>query len=122
LNNIIRYADWMPRPANPEGGLPYTNMRHALFGNNLVTIGTAYDFRVRSCPSGLIPPPEPVQDCTYADPTPPGPSSIPPCVDTLLPGYQRAWFNNRNLSGELLPVRFRNYGVETLASEQQWTE
>jgi len=122
LNNIIRYPDWAPRPAGFEGGLPYTNMRHAIIGNNVVALGTAYEFRIRDCPAGLIPSPDPVEDCTYADPTPPPPPSTPPCVNLLLPGYQRAWFNNRNLSGSLLPVRFRNYGVDAMASEQQWTD
>jgi len=97
-------------------------MRHALFGNNLVALGTANEFRVRQCPAGIIPPPDPVEDCSFSDPGPPGPTTFPPCVDVLLPGYQRAWFNNRNLSGALLPVRFINYGVQSLASEQQWTE
>ena len=122
LNNIIRYADWLPRPANADGGLSYTDMRHALFGNNVVALGTANSLRVRQCPAGVILPPDPVEDCTYPDPGPPGPTTYPPCVDVLLPGYRRAWFNNCNLSGTLLPVRFSANGVDGLAAQQQWTE
>jgi hypothetical protein len=53
---------------------------------------------------------------------PPGDPYLLPAVDPLLPGYRRAWFNNRDLSGALLPVRTARFGVDEPASEQQWQE
>jgi len=122
LNNIIRYPAWVTQPARPEGGLTYTDMRHAVFGNNVIALDTANALRVRQCPAGLIPAPTPVLDCNVQDPGPPGVNTYPPCVDALRPGYQRAWYNNRNLSGALLPMRFMNNGVDGLSSQQQWEE
>jgi hypothetical protein len=122
LNNIIRYADWNPRPFNPDGGLYFSDIQHAVFGNNVVALGTSNSLRVRACPSGFIPPPDPVQDCDHFIVDPPVAPSYPPCLDTLPPGYQRAWFNNRNPSGALLEARFSNNGVDAPASQQQWPE
>jgi hypothetical protein len=64
----------------------------------------------------------PPEDCDHPNITLPGPSVIPPCLDVLPAGYRRAWFNNRDLSGQLLPVRFLNSGNEVLAGQQQWRE
>ena len=64
----------------------------------------------------------PFEDCDHPNPGPPGPSTPLPCVDTLQPGYGRAWYNNRDISGVLLPVHTFNYGVDQLASQQQWPE
>lgn len=122
LNNIIRYPGWVAQPARPEGGLAYSDMRHAVFGNNVIALDTVNALRIRQCPAGFIPAPTPILDCNVQDPGPPGVSTYPPCVDALRPGYQRAWFNNRNLSGALLPMRFMTNGVDGLASQQQWEE
>jgi hypothetical protein len=120
LNNIIRYPDWGARPASLEGGIYYSDIQHAVFGNNVIALGTASSARVRDCPSGLIPPP--LGDCEQFAPLPPPPSTYPPCLDTLPAGYQRAWFGNRDLTGALVPVRFRNNGSDGLSSQQQWPE
>ena len=122
LNNIIRYPDWVTQPTRPEGGLVYSDMQHAIFGNNVIALDTANALRIRQCPAGFIPAPTPILDCNVQDPGPPGVSTYPPCVDALRPGYQRAWFNNRNLSGTLLPMRFMTNGVDGLASQQQWSD
>ena len=122
LNNIIRYADWASHPAYTDGGLYYSDIQQAVFGNNVVALGTASALRVRWCPSGFIPSPEPVEDCDHPLLVPPLPASYPPCLDTLRPGYRRAWFDNRDFSGTLLPVRFSNNNVEGLASQQQFPE
>ncbi|HEX6909953.1 MAG TPA: hypothetical protein VF142_06150, partial [Longimicrobium sp.] len=82
LGNVVRYADWGPRPSNQDGGLSYTDMRHAVFGNNIVTLGTAHTLRVRQCPAGTIPI-YAYEDCEQIQP--PGPTTTPPCVNTLLP-------------------------------------
>jgi hypothetical protein len=117
LNNIIRYADWVPRPTYPDRGVFYSDIHNAVFGNNVVVLGTASALRVRQCPDGW--PLELEADCNGQKPDILGP---PPCIDTLLPGYRRAWFNNRNLSGTLLDVRFSNNGIDGLSSQQQWQE
>jgi hypothetical protein len=122
LNNIIRYADWAPRPLSIDGGILYSDIQHAVFGNNLVILGNKQLLRLRHCPSGLILPPPPTEDCDGQIFVPPGEATRPPCLDALLPGYRRAWFNNRNLSGELLPIRFLNNSVDGFASQQQWPE
>lgn len=120
LNNIIRYSDWGIRPAAHDGGIAYSDIQHAVFGNNIVVMGTAFPLSVRECPSGSIPPPP--GDCEHFAPSPPPPPTSTQCMDTLPAGYRRAWFGNRDLSGALLPVRFRQNGVNGLASEQQWEE
>ena len=122
LNNVIRYAEWTSRPSAPDGGLSYTDMRHAVFANNVVALGTVNSFRVRQCPGGIIYSPGQAEDCDHPGPFPPGPVSYPFCVDELLPGYRRAWFNNRDLSGNLIGVRILRNNVDGLATEQQWPD
>jgi predicted ThiF/HesA family dinucleotide-utilizing enzyme len=120
LNNIIRYADWGERPAFGDGGLYCSDIQHAVFGNNLVALGTPGSLRVRGCPSGTIYPPP--GDCDHFVPDPPPPPTSAQCLDVLPAGYRRAWFNNRNLSGAMIPVRLLHDGVEGLAAQQQWPE
>jgi hypothetical protein len=120
LNNIIRYSDWNERATLGDGGLYYSDIQHAVFGNNVVALGTSSSLRVRGCPSGSIP--SLPGDCDHFVPDPPPPPVSAQCLDILPAGYQRAWFNNWNLSGVLLPVRFLNNGGEGLASQQQWSE
>lgn len=122
LNNLIRYTDWTSRPLAQDGGLSYTDMRHAVLGNNVVTLGTAGSFRVRQCPAGIIYPPPAIEDCDHPGPFPPGPVTYPSCVDELLPGYRRAWFNNRDLSGNLIGVRIYRYSTDGPATGQQWPD
>jgi hypothetical protein len=122
LNNIIRYADWQPRPGSQEGGFLYSDIQHAVIGNNIIALGTANTFRVRECPAGVIIPPLPTEDCEGHVTLPPFGTGYPPCLDILRPGYRRAWFNNRGAAGPLLDVRFWNRGVEGLFSQQQWPE
>jgi hypothetical protein len=121
LNNIIRYADWQPRPRN-DGGIFYSDIQHAVYGNNIIALGSENDLRVRHCPAGTIFPPPPTEDCEGNVTVTPGTITHPPCLDPPLPGYRRAWFNNRNFSGPLLDVRFWNRGFEGLFSQQQWPE
>ena len=120
LNNVVRYADWAAHPGRVDGGILYSDIQRATFGNNVIALGNFNDLRVRHCPLGLIPPKEPPDDCDFPTLPPPGPDTTPPCVDTLRPGYRRSWYNNRGLSGELLPIRFLNQGIEGLATQQQW--
>ncbi len=122
LNNIVRYPDWSPRPAGIDGGLLYSDIRHAVFGNNVLSIGTPYTLRMRQCPAGLIPPPPPTETCDSIGPGSPPPLDpvYPPCLDVLLPGYRRAWFNNRDILGSLLKVRYYNTNSDGFASQQQW--
>ena len=122
MNNIIRFPGWASRPANGDSGIYYSDIQHAIYGNNLVALGTFAALRVRWCPSGLIPAEELLEDCDHPLVLPLPPPAIPPCLDTLRPGYRRAWFGNRDLSGTLLPVRFSNNSVEGLASQQQWPD
>ena len=122
LNNIIRYADWLPRPLNHDWGLLYSDIQHAVFGNNIIALGTGNTLRVRQCPAGGIFPPPPTEDCEGRVLVPPGEVSYPPCLDTLPPGYRRAWFNNRDLAGNLLDVFFWQRGVDGKSSQQQWAE
>lgn len=122
LNNIIRFPDWASAPGRSHGGIHYGDIHHGLFANNVIALGTANHLRVRQCPTGGILPVVPPQDCDHADPGPPGPIIPLPCVDELRPGYKRAWLNNRDLSGLLLPVRIYRHGVDGLAMEQQWPE
>jgi hypothetical protein len=122
LNNIVRYQDWSMPSWLYGGGLMYSDMQHAVLGNNLIVLDSGRALRVRQCPSGFIPPEIPPEDCDHPSTTPPDPPTYPPCLDVLRPGYRRAWFNNRDLSGQLLPVRFANSGLDGLALQQQWPE
>jgi hypothetical protein len=122
LNNIVRYAGWNSRSANSDGGFYHTDIHHSVMGNNLVALGTPNSLRVRHCPAGIIPPPPSTEDCDNPVPIPPGPPTYPPCLDVLPLGYQRAWFNNCDLSGSLIDVRFLNLGADRSASQQQWPE
>jgi hypothetical protein len=122
LNNIIRYPDWASRPGAPEEGLVYGDIHHAVYGNNLIALGTANALRVRQDPVGSIPAPTIPEDCDHPGLVLPGPSSSAPSLNVLRPGYRRAWFNNRDASGLLLPVRYRFWGVDGLAWQQQWPE
>jgi hypothetical protein len=122
LNNIFRYPEWAPSASSREGGIFYSDMHHAVVGDNLIALGTRNDLRIRHCPAGFIPPLAPAEDCDHPVMGPPGDPSYPACLDALIPGYRRAWFNNRSLSGGLLPVQFNNFGSDIPASQQQWTE
>jgi hypothetical protein len=122
LNNIVRYPDWLPRANTRHGGLLYSDIRHAVFGNNIIALGTSNSLWVRHYPAGAIYPPPRTEDCEGIVFTPPQVVTHPPPVDPLRPGYRRAWFNNRNASGALLDVRTSNWGSEGLASQQQWRE
>jgi hypothetical protein len=122
LNNIIRYPGWTPRPFSPDWGLFYSDIQHAVFGNNVVALGNSSPLRVRQCPIGVMPGAPFVEDCDHPGPGTPGLPTLLPCLDTLQPGYRRAWFNNRDLSGVLFPVRTYNNGVDQLASQQHWPE
>jgi hypothetical protein len=119
LHNRIHYPDWQPRPAGGEGGLHYSDIQHAVFGRNLITLGNANGLRVRAYPSGRIPPVL-LEDCDHPYTGPPGTNSYAPSLDVLPPGYRRAWFENRDLSGQLLPVRHRQSNQDRLAAQQQW--
>jgi hypothetical protein len=121
LHNIIRYPGWSMQSTRFDGGLHYSDIQHAVFGNNVIVLGTFSSLRVRGCPAGLIPPPVTPEQCDQP-PVPPGEPAYPPCLDILPPGYRRAWFNNRDLSGGLLGVRFWNLGVDGPASQQQWLD
>ena len=120
LNNIIRYPVWARPPTAQDGGLIYANIRHAVYGNNLVVFGTANSLRVRPYPVGLVPDVPPPEDCDHPGLVQPGPSTYPPSLDALPPGYRRAWYNNRDLSGVLLPVLYSEWGVDRPALQQQW--
>jgi hypothetical protein len=122
LNNVVRYADWMPRVNSQDGGFFYSDIHHAVFANNVIALGTPNSLRVRAYPAGVILPPPPTEDCDGNVFTPPQGITYPPPVDPLRPGYRRAWFNNRNISGTLLDVRISRFGSDGLASQQQWPE
>lgn len=122
LNNIIRYPGWVPRPFSQDLGLFYSDIHHAVYGNNVVALGNASALRVRQCPIGVMPGTTPMEDCDHPGPFAPGPSTPLPCLDTLQPGYRRAWYNNRDVSGLLLPVRTLYNSVDVLASQQQWPD
>ena len=120
LNNIVRYSDWLPHATLVDGGLYCSDIHNAVFGNNVVLLGTAGALRLRSCPSGFIPTPTVVESCDFPIlPPPPGPTN-PPCLNTLPSGYRRAWFNNRDLSANLLNVKYQTSNGDGLASQQQW--
>ncbi len=119
LDNIVRYADWATRPATTDGGIHYSDIQNAVFGNNLIVLGGLRDLRVRQCNTPpAAPSPAPMEpDCNSGGgPTP----CVLRCLNVLPPDYHRAWFNNRNLGGTLLPVRINIDGLETLAAEPQW--
>jgi hypothetical protein len=122
LNNVIRYGDW-GTALHRGGGLQASEFQHAIFGNNVVVMDPSQGLRLRQCPSGFLPTPPPQEDCDHAPffPPPPNPN-YPPCLDVLPPGYQRAWFNNRDLTGALLPVRWYHANAEGLATQQQYPE
>jgi hypothetical protein len=122
LGNVIRYSDWNARPTDAGGGFLYSDIHHAVYANNVIALGTPNALRVRSYPGGTIPGEAPVEDCDHPGLTNPGPPGTPPSVDPLLPGYRRAWLNNRDLTGALLPVRYTYFGVDGPASQQQWSE
>ena len=122
LNNIIRFPGWAARPFSQDVGLGYWDIQHAVFGNNVIALGNSSALRVRQCPNGAMPGEPPVVDCDHPSPGPPPPSTPVPCMDALQPGYRRAWFDNRDISGALLPVRILNNGADVPASQQQWPE
>jgi hypothetical protein len=122
IDNIIRYPDWGLRTSAPDGGILYSDISHGVIGNNVIALGTPHELRVRHFPAGIILPPQPVEDCDYLPPPPGGGLSYSSSMDPLPPGYQRAWFNNRSISGTLLDVRFTRYGADGNASQQQWPE
>lgn len=122
LGNVIRYPDWQRRAGSIDVGIYYSDIQHAVIANNTIAIRNGSDLQVRLCPGGIIyPPPEP-DNCDVRPVNGPGQPTTPPCVDELLPGYRRAWYNNRDISGTLLDVHIRKYGFETLAVQQQWGE
>ncbi len=121
LNNLVRFADWSLRPSTSSGGLYFSDIQNAVFGNNVIVLGTPNNLRLRSCPSGFIFPPQPKSDCEID----PGsvvlpPPTYPPCLETLPPNYRRAWFGNCDHRGNLLEVRYLDYGLDRPASQQQW--
>lgn len=120
LNNTVRYPQWGPGPT--AGGLMYADIQHAVYGNNLIVLAAADALRVRPYPAGIIPDKPPPEDCDHPRLVLPGPSTVPPSLDTLPLGYRRAWYNNRDLSGGLLPVLYSEWGVDRPASQQQWPE
>jgi len=120
MNNVVRYPDWSLRPANSDVGLFYSDIHNAVFGNNIVSLGTAGALRVRPFPAGYLPPPIVAE--TSDSPGSSGSFSYPPSVDILPAGYRRAWFNNRDVNGNLLNVRYSYFGSDGLASQQQWPQ
>jgi hypothetical protein len=122
LNNVIRYPDWVQHTGARDVALHYSDIAHAIFGNNVIVQGTTNELRVRRYPAGSVIPVSPPQECDNFFLTPPDPPYFLPSVDLLPPGYRRAWFNNRSLTGALLPVRTVDWGVDRLAAQQQWPE
>lgn len=120
LGNVIRYADWQLRPTARDGGIHYSDIRHAVIGNNIVALAKGNELRVRLCPAGQIYPPKEPDNCDERPVNPPAPPTSASCLDNLLPGYRRAWFNNRDPAGGLLEVFILRDGVEMFAAEQQW--
>ncbi len=120
LNNVVRYSDWLPRPGSIEGGLHYSDIRNALFLNNLITLGTSSSLRVRFCPLGGPLVHQSPQRCPPHPPVEPPPTEDgPACLNALPIGYRRAWLNNRDGSGNLIRVAFQNNGVDGPAFQQQ---
>ena len=120
LRNRLRYPDWSARPSALDSGLLYSDIQHAIFGGNLVQLGTTAPLQIRSYPAGSIPAPVPVEDCDHPNTLPPGSPTIPLALDSLPVGYRRAWFENHDLTGALLPVWFAYNGKFRLALQQQW--
>ena len=120
LRNIVRYADWSLRPDYLDVGFQSSDFHNAVFGDNLVVLGTRDPLRIRPCPAGLITSPSGVEACDFVIPPPPPPPTYSPCLDVLPPDYRRAWLNNRDLQGNLLSVRYANTNGVGLASQQQW--
>jgi len=56
LNNIVRYPGWSLRPAKADLGFQSSDIQNAVFGNNLIALGTKDALRIRPCPAGFIPP------------------------------------------------------------------
>ncbi|HEY5911219.1 MAG TPA: LamG-like jellyroll fold domain-containing protein, partial [Verrucomicrobiae bacterium] len=117
LRNTVRYPDWAPRLSPVDGGLVYTDIRHAVFGDNLLVLDPAVALRVRQYPAGIVPNVPTPEDCDHPGLVWPGPSTYPPSLDALPPGYRRAWYNNRNLSGLLLPIHYTQWGFDRPASQ-----
>lgn len=122
VNNIVRFPDWTSTQYGSSVGVFYTDIQHGVFVNNVVALASSSGLRVRQCPAGVIYPPPPKEDCDGVIQVSSGNVTYPACLDTLPPGYRRAWSNNRDLSGSLLDVRFSSYGVDGMASQQQWRE
>lgn len=120
LDNVIRYPGWVQQPNASDGGLLYSDIRHAVFGNNLLALGSPNLLRVRQYPAGFIPGQQATEDCDHPGPFSPTAPTYPPSVDDLQPGYKRAWFNNQALSGATLGVRHQYFGTERPAAQQQW--
>jgi len=120
LNNLVRYADWSVHPENFDVGLVSSDIHNAVFGNNLIVLGTPSAIRVRPCPAGIIYPPPQMETCDFVPLPPPLPPTYPPCLDVLPAGYRRGWFNNRDLQGNQLKVKISDSGVVGLAAQQQW--
>lgn len=120
LHNIVRYAGWLPQPGRSEGGLTCSDVPNAVVGNNVIALGTTHALRVRTCPAGAVRPADPPEFCDLDPPPPPPPPPLPVCLDSLPPGYRRAWLNNRDLTNSLLQVRYNYYSVDGPASQQQW--
>jgi hypothetical protein len=122
LNNIIRYEGWDNPASQYNWGLYASDVRHAIFGNNLVHMGPTLSLRVRHYPAGVIYPPPAVEDCEGNITLPPFDVMYTQDLDVLPAGYRRAWFNNYDLSGTRLDVRTSNNGIDTPALQQQWSE
>ncbi len=122
LNNIVRYAGWSVRPASIDFGLQSSDIHNAVFGNNVIALGTQDPLRIRPCPAGIIPPtvqPEICDSDGHTGQAVSGPTYLP-CLDALPSDYRRAWFNNRDLRGELQKVRYLFFNSDGFALQQQW--
>ena len=119
LRNVVRYSDWLPRPTNIDGGIFFSDIQNGVFVNNVIALGTTSSLRVRQCPLGSALPPSTREQCSPNPPIVIPGEDAPACLNSLPPGYRRAWVNNRNLAGSLLQVRFNNSAVDGPASQQQ---
>jgi len=61
LNNVIRYPDWGQRPGAQDVALHYSDIEHAIFGNNVIVQGATNELRVRLYPAGTVIPASPAQ-------------------------------------------------------------
>jgi hypothetical protein len=122
LGNVVRYPEWTLHPTKQDSGLHASDIRHAVFGNNVIVQGTTNELRVRHFPAGQVIPTGPPEECGQLEVPPPGEPYYLPSLDVLPPGYRRAWFNNRSLSGALLEVRTANWDVDRPAAQQQWPD